>query len=281
VNSAKELHEMGVFSEEQFELARSIFTELSGNQLKDEKRALVESRLRKRLLDTGLSIDEYLQTIQVNQEEQSIFISSLTTHKTDWFREPVHFGFLRDVVCGKIQTKKEKADAKSWTIWSAASSTGEECYSLAMTLEDLSGVDYRILGTDISESCLEKATKGVYPRDVVDKQVAHATKVKYFLRGSGAENKNLYRISPEISKNIKFRHFNLVDSTLTASVEFDFIFLRNALIYFDEQGSHAIIERLMHYLRPGGFFIVGLSETIKHAERLGLKRLENSVYQKC
>jgi chemotaxis protein methyltransferase CheR len=138
----------------------------------------------------------------------------------------------------------------------------------------------RILGTDISESCLKSGATGIYSSDVVDRQVPPALIKKYFLRGVGEKSSEYYKFDPSFANQLKWRPFNLVSSELGSKVMFDFIFLRNVLIYFDAESGYQIAKKLINYLKPGGHFIIGLSETVMNPEDLGLKRVENSVYRK-
>jgi chemotaxis protein methyltransferase CheR len=192
-----------------------------------------------------------------DSREREILISLLTTHKTDWFREYEHFIFLKSALKeGLIDTH-----GKPLIVWSAAASTGEEAYSLAMFLSEI-GHSFRILGTDISEDCLRKAKAGAYAKTTVDEQVELSLKKKYFLKGTGV-NAGLYRIAPILAHPMKWRKYNLVDSAgLSSDLKFDIIFLRNALIYFDRESTQSIIHNVIKNLNKGGYLIIGLSETI-------------------
>lgn len=265
-----------VFTDRDFDTMRALFTSLTGNKLGPEKRTLLESRLRKRLHETGLAPKKYLDLLESDQGELETFISSLTTHKTDWFREPQHFDFFKRI----IASRRQQLATEPLSIWSAASSTGEEIYSLGMTAIEEGVPNVRILGTDISTSCLEKARAGVYSKDTVDRQVHPALKQRYFLRGISPEHRSSYRVTEELRQLAKWRVHNLVESELPSQIEFDFIFLRNVLIYFDAETAFEVVRRLKRYMKKDGFLVVGLSENVLQAQELGLKRVDNSIYRK-
>lgn len=272
------LYNVDPLTPREFQLFADLFRSLSGIQIKPEKQGLVESRLRKRFLSLRVTPKEYFKILRENKEERAQFVTALTTHKTDWFREPVHYQIMENFVS---QFKNDNPNSPFFC-WSAACSTGEEVYSTAVTLNrlNLGPNDWRILGTDISSHCVEHAKMGVYSRSVVDQQVPTVDTKRYFLQNSKEEYKDLYRFTPEFQRQIKFREFNLTESRLPIDVEFNLIFLRNVLIYFDKEMTHKIIENLLKYLRPGGILILGLSETITNPESYGLRRLESSVYIK-
>jgi chemotaxis protein methyltransferase CheR len=259
-----------------FNKIRSIFCTMTGNKLGPDKKSLVESRLRKRLLETGLEIDQYIKKIVSDEDESNEFVSSLTTHKTDWFRENVHFDFLKR----HVGEEKKRGHAGDVMIWSAACSTGEEAYTALMTLLEAGHNRVRILGTDISLPCVTSAKKAAFSSTKVREQVRQDLVKKYFTKVDGDDNSTLLRFSPHFENHFKWREFNLMSSQLNSKVQFDYIFLRNVLIYFEPADCKKIVQRLSHYLRPGGHLIVGLSETVYQSETIGLKRVENSVYLK-
>lgn len=265
-----------MLTDKEFNEIREYFTFLTGNRLDADKRQLVEGRLRKIFFNSKVEAKEYIKLIQNDPKEQSEFISTLTTHKTDWFREAPHFDFLKKHVA---QTQKINKD-REWKIWSAASSTGEELYSLLMAMNELGVKNAKFLGTDISDTCIKKGARGIYPIDVVNRQVPPYLVNKYFTRSIGQKDGEYYKFDSHYAHQIKWRNFNLINSELSAPILFDFIFLRNVLIYFDAESGFKIANRLLRYLRPGGHLIIGLSETIINSEQLGVKRVENSVYRK-
>jgi chemotaxis protein methyltransferase CheR len=254
---------------------REILFQFTGNQISSDKRSMLESRLSRRLAVLNLTAKNYIDLIYKTQSEREVFISLLTTHKTSWFRENEHFQFLRQA----IQEGLIQSIGSPLTLWSAASSTGEEAYSLAILLSEL-GTPFRILGTDISEECLTTCESGIYSRVSIDEQIEYSLKKRYFFQGTGC-NKGLYRFDPHIASKIKWRKHNLNQALgLESEVQFDVIFLRNVLIYFDLDTSRIVITQLLKNLKPQGYLFLGLCETILEPETMGLKRVANSVFLK-
>jgi chemotaxis protein methyltransferase CheR len=255
---------------------REYFTKITGNKLGVDKRQLVESRLRKKFFDSKDDVKSYIKKVQSDPKEQSEFISILTTHKTDWFREKTHFDFLN----GQVLITQKHTPNYDWKIWSAACSTGEEIYSILMHLNELNVHHFKLLGTDISDNCINNGTEGIYSGPIVDFQVPKNLVDKYFISTVSKKYPHAYKFNPIFYEHIKWRNFNLVSSELKATVLFDFIFLRNVLIYFDAESGHQIAKKLYQYLKPGGFLVIGLSESIIKTDQIGLKRVENSIYKK-
>lgn len=261
-------------SEEVCELSE-LFIKWTGNKFGSDKQTLLESRIIKRLNETRLPPSAYIAFVKKDAHERELFISALTTHKTDWFREPVHIKFLVDKVQGLGLAKQRNP----LTIWSAACSSGEEVYSICMALLSKDVTQFRVLGTDISECCLKKARSGVFAATQVDEQVPKRLRDLYFHRSIQVKGKSEYRIAENFQQWVKWRRFNLLEDKLSAKVQFDFIFLRNVLIYFKPEDIHKIIGNLCAYLKPGGFLITGLSEHIAAEEQHNLKRVGNSIYR--
>jgi chemotaxis protein methyltransferase CheR len=252
----------------------SLIKTVTGINFKLDKKNLIEYRLGKRLFDKGLDPQQYLQLVINSDEEMKFFINQMTTHKTEWFREEEHFEFLAN----QFAEKKDPI-----YIWSAACSTGEEPYSIMMTLGEM-GFSYnqqRILGTDISSICVNQARQAMYPLAAVEEALPPDLLNKYFIHSSnGSSRHSSYAIvNPLWAENaIKFKELNLTDFTLPQGVSFDVIFLRNVLIYFEVAEALKILKNLIRYLRPKGFLILGLTEPIQHPQNLGLKRVTKSVY---
>lgn len=247
---------------------------VTGISFKLDRKKLIEYRLGKRLFDKGLDPQQYLQLVLKSDEEMKFFINQMTTHKTEWFREEEHFEFLANQFAGKKDPIY---------IWSAACSTGEEPYSIMMTLGEM-GFSYnqqRILGTDISSICVNQARQAMYPLAAVEEALSPDLLNKYFIHSSnGSSHHSAYAIvNPLWAENaIKFKELNLTDFTLPQGVSFDVIFIRNVLIYFEVPEALKILKNLIRYLRPKGFLILGLTEPIQHPQNLGLKRVTKSVY---
>lgn len=246
----------------------------AGIVLNDGKQALVSGRLDKRLRYHGFgSYSEYFSRLgKPGYEQESLMaIDLLTTNETYFFREPKHFDFL------KRYFFSEHPSGRPLRVWSAASSSGEEAYTLAMLLEEHSGTNqWEIVGTDISTRILEKARRGLYPLSAAEK-IPLALLKKYCLKGSG-EYDGFFLIDAALRSRVKFLHANLIDKLPELGC-FDLIFLRNVMIYFDMPTKQRLIERIQHYLRPGGYFIISHSESL-NGMKCELRMVSPSIYRK-
>ncbi|MFZ4715370.1 MAG: CheR family methyltransferase [Bacteriovoracaceae bacterium] len=245
-----------------------------GSELGKDKASFVESRLRKRILDLNCTFSSYLDLIKINLAEREFFVSRLTTHKTEWFREPQHF----DHMCLWMKDY----DFQEVKIWSAASSSGEECYSLAIKIKENfpSEMPLKILGTDIDSECLKKAQMAIYDKKIVVSQVSPALVKKYFNKSGNPSLQDYFKVDKSLQENIKFRGFNLVTDSLPLQNYFDFIFLRNVLIYFTPEKCGQIIDQISKNLKKGGLIYLGLSETLPKTHLSQWERVDTSVYRK-
>jgi len=228
-----------------------------GLSFADNKKALVSSRLAPRIqrLDLG-SFEDYLALISSNQDggEFQMAVDLLTTNETYFFREPAHYELLEK----ELSARKPQA----LSVWSAASSFGDEAYSVAMLLSDMQqqgriGSDWRILGTDISDRVLRSASEAVYPQDRL-RNVSPQRLKRYCLRGEG-ESEGLVQMHPRLTERVAFGQLNLCQD-IDAPGPFDVIFLRNVLIYFDAPTKREVVDRVLTQLRPGGLFFIGTAE---------------------
>jgi chemotaxis protein methyltransferase CheR len=203
------------------------------------------------------SFDSYLEYIQNDSrgEELAVMVDALTTNKTSFFREPQHFDFLRTQVLPRLQQKRLR-------LWSAACSSGEEPYTIAMLLREelpqLDTWDCRILATDISDRVLIKAREAVYEEDIV-RDIPSAFVSRYMTR-LGIKP-DAYRINDNVRKLITFANLNLMDPWPMRG-PFDVIFCRNVMIYFDKSTQKALVHRFWEMLKPGGYLFVGHSESL-------------------
>lgn len=239
----------------EFKQFRKMIYETAGINLSDAKQSLVSNRLAKRLKHFGLtSYTEYLKLVTNNKQgEFQTAIDLLTTNETFFFREPKHFDFLRDRVLPKWRSHPKR-------VWSAASSTGEEAYTLSMILAEYSPTDaWEIVGTDISSRVVAQAHTGQYPISRAE-SMPHHYLTKYCLRGVGNQA-GTFIICRELRAHIKFLHANL-QSDLSKLGNFDIIFLRNVLIYFDMKTKQRVVANLLRHLKPGGYLMVGHSESL-------------------
>lgn len=266
----------------EFEAFSSLFRKISGINILQEKKGLIDSRLRKRFLALQMNPTQYLKYIETNTSELNEFIDALTTHKTDWMREPIHFNVLNEYVKKNKINKTTSSLSPPLNCWSAACSTGEEIYSIAMTLDQNFPhyKNWNLFGSDISQSCIEHCKQGLYEKSVVNKQLTSEIVKRYFLTNIDPKYKDVYKFTPEFNSKILFKEYNLVKPNMTAHKKYDVIFLRNVLIYFEKPVIKEIIKNLIIQLNTGGILILGLAEALSNPEQYQLKRLESSVYSK-
>jgi len=246
---------------------------LAGIHMSDGKRALIASRLLKRVKHFQLkTYADYLKLVTEsnNLDERQIMVNLLTTNETYFFREPPHFEFIKNEIAPNFQ-------GGSLRVWSAASSSGEEAYSIAMTLEEKLGpTGWEIMGSDINETVLEKARNGIYPiertKDIPDKYLKN-----YCMRGIN-DQQGKFIIKKELKRNVTFRKVNLIEP-LPKVGKFDVIILRNVLIYFDNATKKKIVDSLHSALNKDGFFIVGHSETLNNVTDI-MKQYKPTIYRK-
>ena len=270
-------------------LTQSEFVKLSnfittnyGIKLPEHKKVMVEGRLHKRLKALNIeTFAEYIDLVLGDEETEEVInmINAVSTNKTDFFREPAHFDFLAEKVLPELMSKLDQKDIK---IWSAAASTGEEIYTIAMVIEEYfsnsekSRKPYSILGTDISVDVLRAAINGVYHESrIVD--IPYHLKRKYFLKSKDPK-KPVARVKPELRNKTKFGRLNLMDADYALEDSYDIIFCRNVLIYFDRTNQEKVISRLMRKLKPGGYLFVGHSESLFN-KGTGLQLIKPTIYK--
>ncbi len=267
------------FSDAEFAFVRELVEQHAAIKLPDTKRQMVYGRLVRRLRDLRLgSFAEYVALLREDAggPEFVNLINAVTTNLTSFFREKHHFDVLRERV---IPEFIERNSAKrSLKIWSAGCSTGEEPYSIAMTVQDClpSGWDLRILATDIDTKVLATAEAGIYGEDRI-RSLPEALKRRGFLRGRGATSEKV-RIRPEFQQFITFRQLNLMEPWPMQG-KFDFIFCRNVVIYFDKPTQQRLFDRFADQLVDGGYVFLGHSETM-HNLATRFRLLGQTVYQK-
>jgi chemotaxis protein methyltransferase CheR len=250
-----------IFTAADFERIRTMLYQHCGINLNDNKKDMVYSRLGRRLRANGLkSFQEYL--IRVEQDRQGdeweAFINSLTTNLTAFFREPHHFPLLKEHV---LSLRRRPA-----RLWCSASSTGEEPYTMAMTMVEAFGTykpPVEIIATDIDTNVLSKAQAGIYPLERVEKLPKETLK-RFFLKGMGS-NTGYVQVRRELRDLISFRRLNLLDERWSLSGTFDAIFCRNVMIYFDKVTQYKILKRFAPMLEPHGVLFAGHSESLHHA----------------
>lgn len=265
-------------------LAQQI-TSQTGIQLPDSKLLMLSGRLQRRVRALGLnSVDEYCEMVlgasgAEGEQERIHLIDAVTTNKTEFFREPGHFELLRETILPEWCEQAGPGDRM--TVWSAACSTGQEPYTLAMVLAEFAagqpGFRYQILATDISTRVLQKAREGIYERQQAQ-EVPRPLRAKYLRQGQG-EAEAFVRIAPELRGRVAFHRLNLMDSDYPLAGRFDVIFCRNVFIYFDRPTQAAVTGRLCRYLRPGGYLFLGHSECLSSND-LPLVSVGGSCYRR-
>jgi chemotaxis protein methyltransferase CheR len=251
------------FTEDDFERVRKLIYEHAGISLKPSKQDLVYSRLARRLRAKEINnFRDYLALLESDKVEWEAFVNSLTTNLTSFFRESHHFPILAEHVV------KHKG-RHQLSIWCSAASTGEEPYSIAMTMVDTFGSfkpPASIVATDVDTEVLAKAQAGIYPVESVEKLAAEVVK-RFFLRGTG-EQSGFVRVRPELRAMISFRQLNLLDTRWPIRGPLDAIFCRNVMIYFDKQTQLKILQRFAPLLQPDGLLFAGHSENFHNAAHL-------------
>lgn len=234
----------------------------AGIHLSEAKREMLSLRLSKRMRVLRCnSFRDYFDfiTSEATGKELLSMLDVVTTNKTDFFREVEHFNFLQKEVFPLLFKKKKRI-----SIWCAACSSGEEPYTVAMLimecLPNYRDYEIKILATDISTSILETAKKGIYTADKV-MQVPPQLRQKYFTRQRGKVDGN-YCVRDDLKKMIFFRILNLMEDPFPFSAQFDVIFCRNVLIYFDRESQKHVIEKIFKHTIGGGYFLIGHSESL-------------------
>ena len=252
------------FTEKDFKRVCKLIYEYAGISLKPSKQDMVYSRLARRLRANGIdNFRDYLALLESgNGVEWEAFVNSLTTNLTSFFREPHHFPLLAEHA-----VKQRRLHPVS--LWCSAASSGEEPYSIAMTMADAFGSftpPVSIIATDVDTNVLAKAEAGVYPAERIEKLDAGIIK-RFFLKGTGAQS-GFVRVRPELRAMITFRQLNLLGDKWSIRGPLDAIFCRNVMIYFDKNTQLKILEKFTPLLRPDGLLFAGHSENFHNAMHL-------------
>lgn len=262
------------FSLADFRRVQQMIYAHAGIKLSDAKHDMVYSRILRRVRATKTkTFKEYLDLAQQDTTEWEAFVNSLTTNLTAFFREQYHFPILEE------QMRNMPAGHK-FRIWCSAASTGEEPYSLAITAVrafESWNPPVEIIATDIDTSVLAKAERGVYTSDRIDRVEDDIS--KYFLRGKG-KNDGMIRVKPELQKLVTFKQLNLLKQPWPISGEFDALFCRNVLIYFDKDTQRSVLEGFVPFMADNAMLYVGHSESLLHLSDLFRLR-GKTVYEKA
>ena len=272
--------EEGLSARDFARLRELIYTK-TGICLSPEKKTMVEVRLKRRLrtlnMATYTHYCDFVFGHKGMKEELVFLINVITTNKTDFFREPQHFEFLT-----RTTLPERAVNDRTFVIWSAGCSSGEEPYTLAMVLSEYAeahpGFRFRILASDISTEVLEKARMGIYSSESVA-PIPLGLKRKYLLRSRDSQTPRV-RVAAELRRLIEFRRLNFMDSDYMMAEKVDAIFCRNVLIYFDRATQESILRKLVHNLTPAGYLFVGHSETL-HDMDLPVVPVAPALYRKA
>ena len=268
-------------TEKEFQLFKDIIYRQTGIHMSEKKRNLIVARLSRRLRALNLkNFSEYYKYLSENlnaSEEIINLINRITTNKTDFFREKHHFDLLLDEIFPAIIKEGYSLRERRLRVWSAGCSSGEEPYSIAMTVSEAfkgeRGWDTKILATDLDTDVLTKASIGVYPSQSVT-SVPMGFLSKYFDRTAQG-----YEAAHKIKSMVVFRKLNLMNPVFPMKMPFDIIFCRNVMIYFDENTKRSLVEKLYSHLKDGGYIFIGHSESLMWQKNL-FKFLKHTVYQK-
>ncbi|MCF6282938.1 MAG: protein-glutamate O-methyltransferase [Candidatus Polarisedimenticolaceae bacterium] len=269
------------FTQRDFDFLRKMSNDRTGIVVSDDKFDMFYSRLSRRVRTLGLrKFSEYCDYLKANPEgdESLEFINSITTNLTAFFRENHHFEYLTKTVIPEL-VGKNSADRKI-RIWSSGCSTGEEPYSIAMTLHDamssLAGWDYRIMATDIDSNVLTTASNGIYQMERVngvDKKLLR----RWFQQGKGS-NTDKVRAKKELREIISFKQINLMSDWKLRQPR-DVIFCRNVIIYFDKETKIRLVDRYAENLKTGGYLFIGHSESLFNITNR-FELIGNTIYRK-
>ncbi|KKO18699.1 MAG: protein-glutamate O-methyltransferase [Candidatus Brocadia sp.] len=272
-------------NDKEFGLFQRLIYNKSGINLTPAKKELLKSRLIKRLRERSLtSFKEYYQYVteeDTTGEELVSMLDCISTNLTEFFRESAHFDFLSENVLPVLLENKRKNREKKIRIWCAGCSTGEEPYSISMILseriEQLSKWDIKILATDLSTRVLKKATQGIYAKERL-RDIPLQMLNTYFKKESH-NLKDCYQINDFLKGLIAFRRLNLTDEIFPFKGQFDFIFCRNVMIYFDKQTQSELVSKFYKHLAPEGYLFIGHSESLAGTETR-FRYVRPTVYQK-
>ncbi len=267
-----------------YQFIRDIVYQHSRINLGPDKQELVSARLGKRLRATGrANVEDYCALLRgpEGEEELGHLIDVISTNHTYFFREEGHFAALRDIILPDLERRRAKERWPTLRVWSAACSSGEEPYSIAMALDEYFGAKpggwtAQIEATDISSRVLAKAQAGIYPAEVVSR-LGPARAKAYFQTGYGPQE-GFFRVRAAIRERVRFHRLNLLEGTPPFAEPFQVIFCRNVMIYFDRATQEELVLRLKSRLVPGGYLLVGHSESLTGIPH-GLTMVRPATYQ--
>ena len=268
-------------SKRNFDRLAAFIYDYSGIKMPPTKLTMLEGRLRRRLRATGKpNFDAYCDYLfkQDGLEHEAVYlIDSVTTNKTDFFREPNHFTYMMKRALPDLSQR----GVRTVRAWRSACSTGAEPYTMAIVLSEFIGdrtdMNYALLATDLSTEVLQTAQKGIYPADMVE-PIPPDLRQRYVMRAV-ARDRHDVRIVPRLRSKIAFARLNLMDEKYTIGDPVHLIFCRNVMIYFDKDTQFGVLNRLCECLVPGGYLFIGHSESVSGFD-LPLKTVANTVFQR-
>jgi chemotaxis protein methyltransferase CheR len=270
------------FTDKHFNWIQELVMEKTGIALSDQKTDLVYGRLARRLRALNLdNFDKYCNLLKENTDnELSEFVNSITTNLTSFFREKHHFDFLSNTALKYLVN--ERKNEKRLRIWSAGCSTGEEPYSIAMTvmesIPNISNWDIKILATDIDTNVLNKASEGIYDSQRIE-GIDKARVRKWFLKTKNTGRSNMVKVNPKLKELITFKQLNLMNDWPMKG-QFDVLFCRNVVIYFNKDTQRVLFDRYANILKEDAYMFLGHSESLyKVTERFSL--LGNTIHRKA
>lgn len=262
-----------MISPKAFENITSLLKVHAGIHLNDSKKQLVVGRLSKRLRQLNLpDFEAYYDACKSSTDELQTMINTLTTNETSFFREAHHFEFLRQFVLGHVKSSP-------FRVWSAAASIGAEAYSIAMQLDDsltAKGVQWEVVGTDINTQVVQNASKGLYEMRFAE-QIPQEYLKRYCLKGVGS-HEGEFLIGDFLKEKVRFEYANLMILPSIELGKFDVIFLRNMLIYFDQEHRKRIVANVLQALKPQGYLLIGHAETITHFN-FKVRQIRPTIYR--
>jgi len=273
-------------SDELFLKLGNLITERFGIKMPPDKKIMFQSRMQRRLLELEInSFDEYAKMIlnaNIDSPELSVLADYISTNKTDFFRENDHFEFITDQIIPEFLNAKFSFNEPKLKIWSAGCSNGQEPYSIAITLEEYirikkMPINYSILATDISVRMLKNAAEAIYPvssMDVISLDLKH----RYFLKSKNQKDQKV-RVIKELRDKVTPAYLNLMDGNYLLKDEFDVVFLRNTLIYFNHQVQQNVLTKVLNHIKTGGYLIIGHSESLINMN-LPIQSIAPSIYVK-
>ena len=269
---------------EEFEKLAGVITAKFGIQMPVDKKNMLEARIRNRLralkVESFRDYFTFLFSPQGWQQEVVYMIDTVTTNKTEFFREAHHFTAMTNMVLPEL-VPLARRKGRNLLVWSAGCSSGAEPYTIAMVMEEFAknknmNCEYRILATDLSTEMLKIAKRGIYEASIIE-PVDLNLKMKYFLRSKDPANQ-LVRIAPELRRKITYQRLNLMDDHFGMQKQMDIIFCRNVMIYFDRSTQKQLIAKFKQNLRHDGYLFIGHSESLA-MEGSGFERKGSTLYK--